>query len=104
MKSLSLSLRILITLGFVITLFNMFTYFAPTNAKNIFKSFENLDLFNKSSNVLGLFLFIIILSRIWKSKAIESSTKTLWTVLLILLQGLFGIYYLWKLDNKINIR
>ena len=77
MKQLSNLLKVLISIGFIISIVNLLTYFAPTTTFNFFHSFKSLDLFNKIAGFISGLVFIIILIRTWKNKVIKTAQKLL---------------------------
>jgi predicted MFS family arabinose efflux permease len=46
-KKLSIALKIILTLTFMLGSFNLWTYFDPVSAFNTFESWESLNLFNR---------------------------------------------------------
>lgn len=104
MKPLTPTIKTLLTLGFIISIINLLTYAYPSFFIQTFQTIETLDQFTLTANIITAITFLTVFYRIWKSKLLESNTKTLWTIMLFLLQGIFGIYFLWQLDHKGTIR
>lgn len=76
--------------------------FFPTQLNFLAPTLEIWKTLNLIIGVLVLIAFINLFIRIWKKENVTKQTKGMWIILIVILPLIFGIIYIWKIDDKLN--
>jgi len=80
--------------------FNLWTYFYPISAFNVFESIEDLNLFNRLSGFIYAASVVILIVRIWKNRCDKNRERNMWIALTIISPIVFGSIYIWFKEDQ----
>lgn len=101
MKRLTVGLKFLITICFMLGLINLWIYFDPVTAWKKFGSHQTMDLMNTLFNIASFIGFAVTVYRIWKNENSSREDKVFWTVGVFIIAPIIGTYYIWVKEDQL---
>jgi hypothetical protein len=97
---MKIAYKILLSIPSLLGLVLWLSHLTPEKFTWLLPDFATYQTWTTSINALVLLTMVILIRRLWKFETIDKSKKTQWTALIILLNFVSTLFYIWKADDQ----